>query len=56
MTLCPRRSHLEVDGQQVPITNPDKVVFPGHGVTKLDLVRYYLASPTERCAAWPTGR
>ena len=34
--------HLEVDGQQVQITNPDKVVFPDIGVTKMDLMRYYL--------------
>jgi DNA ligase D-like protein (predicted polymerase) len=35
--------HLEVDGEQVPISHPDKVVFPDLGVTKLDLIRYYLA-------------
>ncbi len=35
--------HLEVDGEQVPITNPDKVVFGDLGVTKLDLLHYYLA-------------
>lgn len=35
--------HLEVDGRQVPITHPDKVVFPDIGVTKLDLMRYYQA-------------
>ncbi|PZG32371.1 DNA polymerase domain-containing protein [Spongiactinospora gelatinilytica] len=29
-------------GRQVRITNPDKVVFPATGHTKLDLVRYYL--------------
>jgi DNA ligase D-like protein (predicted polymerase) len=34
--------HLEVDGQQVTITHPDKVVFGGIGVTKMDLIRYYL--------------
>jgi DNA ligase D-like protein (predicted polymerase) len=38
---------LDVDGQQVPITNPDKVVFPDFNgrpsVTKMDLMRYYLA-------------
>jgi DNA ligase D-like protein (predicted polymerase) len=38
---------LEVAGRQVIITHPDKVVFPGPGgqggLTKLDLVRYYLA-------------
>ena len=33
--------YLEVDGQQVPITNPDKVVFPDIGVTKMDLMLYY---------------
>ena len=34
---------LEVAGREVTITNPDRVVFPGPGLTKLDLVRYYLA-------------
>lgn len=33
--------YLEVDGQQVPITNPDKVVYPDIAVTKRDLMRYY---------------
>jgi DNA ligase D-like protein (predicted polymerase) len=36
-------AYVEVDGEQVPITHPDKVVFPEIGVTKLDLVSYYLA-------------
>jgi DNA ligase D-like protein (predicted polymerase) len=39
--------YLEVDGQQVPITNPDKVVIPGTSpgskVTKADLMRYYIS-------------
>jgi len=34
---------LEVAGHEVTITNPDKLVFPSGGHTKLDLVRYYLA-------------
>ena len=34
---------LEVDGEEVRISSPDKVVFPEPGLTKLDLVRYYLA-------------
>jgi bifunctional non-homologous end joining protein LigD len=34
---------LEVSGRAVKITNPDKMVFPAVGHTKLDLVRYYLA-------------
>jgi DNA ligase D-like protein (predicted polymerase) len=38
---------LDVDGRQVEVTHPDKVIFPGHdgraGYTKLDLIRYYLA-------------
>jgi DNA ligase D-like protein (predicted polymerase) len=36
-------AHLEVDGEAVPISHPDKVVFPELGVTKLDLMHYYLA-------------
>lgn len=34
---------LEAAGREVTITNPDKVVFPAPGHTKLDLVNYYLA-------------
>jgi bifunctional non-homologous end joining protein LigD len=33
---------LEVGDRQVTVTNPDKLVFPTGGHTKLDLVRYYL--------------
>ncbi|MDA0636703.1 non-homologous end-joining DNA ligase [Nonomuraea sp. MCN248] len=36
-------SDIEVAGREVHITNPDKVVFPRAGHTKLDLVRYYQA-------------
>ena len=35
--------YLEVGDEQVLITHPDKVVFPDIEVTKLDLIRYYLA-------------
>src|SRR5712691_7027827 len=34
---------LEVAGREVIITNPDKVFFPKAGMTKLDLVNYYMA-------------
>ncbi|MGE2691160.1 non-homologous end-joining DNA ligase [Mycolicibacterium pulveris] len=34
---------LEVAGRQVRVTNPDKVIFPDIGVTKIDLIHYYLA-------------
>src|SRR5829696_8522686 len=34
---------LDVAGAEVRISSPDKVVFPGPGLTKLDLVNYYLA-------------
>ena len=34
---------LEVTGREVTVTNPDKVLFPEVGHTKLDLVRYHLA-------------
>src|SRR5690606_6381390 len=38
-----RSTTLEIAGRQVTVTNPDRVVFPAAGYTKLDLVRYYLA-------------
>jgi bifunctional non-homologous end joining protein LigD len=34
---------LVVDGREISISNPRKVLFPQAGHTKLDLVRYYLA-------------
>lgn len=34
---------VEVAGRTVRVTNPDKVMFPRQGGTKLDLVEYYLA-------------
>src|ERR1700744_6715110 len=34
---------LDVGGRQVEVTHPDKGIFPATGLTKLDLIRYYLA-------------
>jgi bifunctional non-homologous end joining protein LigD len=34
---------LVLDGREVSISNPSKVLFPGPGYSKLDLVRYYVA-------------
>ena len=33
---------LTVDGHEITISNPEKVFFPEIGLTKMDLVRYYL--------------
>lgn len=37
------REIVEVDGHEIGVSNPDKVFFPDLGLTKIDLVRYYLA-------------
>ncbi len=34
---------MEAAGREVTVSNPDKVFFPRTGLTKIDLVRYYLA-------------
>lgn len=34
---------LELAGREVTVTNPTKIFFPRLGLTKLDLVRYYVA-------------
>jgi DNA ligase D-like protein (predicted polymerase) len=34
---------VQVGDRAVPISNPDKILFPAAGHTKLDVVRYYLA-------------
>ncbi len=44
--MPPRPELLQVAGREVAVTNPDKVFFPdapGGPITKLELVRYYLA-------------
>jgi DNA ligase D-like protein (predicted polymerase) len=48
--MASRKETLEIGGRELAISNPDRVVFPTLGITKLDLVRYYqdLAEPTLR--------
>jgi bifunctional non-homologous end joining protein LigD len=46
VSRVPKRSPTEmltVGGREVSLSNPDKVLFPDAGYTKIDLVRYYLA-------------
>ncbi|MGE0548313.1 MAG: DNA polymerase domain-containing protein [Kofleriaceae bacterium] len=39
----PTKRIFELDGHQVTVTNPEKIYFPKAGITKLELVEYYLA-------------
>ena len=39
-----------VEGREITISNPRKVLFPDAGYTKLDVVQYYLAVGAARCA------
>jgi len=39
----PEKELLTVNGREVAVSNPKKVLFPEAGYTKLDLVNYYLA-------------
>jgi bifunctional non-homologous end joining protein LigD len=39
----PKKEILALAGQEVTVSNPGKVYFPRAGVTKLDMVRYYLS-------------
>jgi len=41
--MAVKREVLQVAGREVAVTNPDKVYFPRAGITKLEVVRYYLA-------------
>jgi bifunctional non-homologous end joining protein LigD len=43
MTKKAEAELLVVDGREIAISNPGKVLFPERGYTKLDVVRYYLA-------------
>ena len=42
MRGSPDSESVQVDGREVVVTHPDKLLFPD-GLTKLDLVNYYLA-------------
>jgi DNA ligase D-like protein (predicted polymerase) len=39
----PEKELLQINGREVSISNPNKVLFPDAGYTKLDVVNYYLA-------------
>lgn len=41
--MAEKKEILELAGHEVVVSNPSKVYFPRAGVTKLDMVRYYLA-------------
>ena len=43
MAASKERVVLEVAGREVAVSNPGKVFFPEAGITKLDVVRYYVA-------------
>jgi bifunctional non-homologous end joining protein LigD len=43
MPRGPETEVLSVNGREIAVSNPHKVLFPRAGHTKLDLVRYYLA-------------
>ncbi|HEU4384926.1 MAG TPA: DNA polymerase domain-containing protein [Anaeromyxobacteraceae bacterium] len=43
MAARKKQEPLEIDGHSLVVSNPDKVYFPKAGITKLELVRYYLA-------------
>jgi bifunctional non-homologous end joining protein LigD len=42
MAIRPARSEVLVEGRRIAISNPDKLLFPRDGITKADLVGYYL--------------
>src|SRR5688572_11977929 len=43
MSTAPEPKVLTVNGREVAVSNPGKVLFPQAGYTKLDVARYYLA-------------
>ena len=41
--MATKKTTLEVAGYEVAVSNPDKMYFPRAGLTKLEVVQYYLA-------------
>ena len=47
--MSQRKEHIVVDGQHVPVSNLDKVLFPKGQITKAQVIDYYLRiSPYQR--------
>ena len=46
---------ITIGGIAVPLTHPDKVLFPADGITKADLARYY-ADVADRMLPWLRDR
>ena len=40
--MSKRKEHIVVDGQNVPVSNLDKVLFPRGKITKAQVIDYYL--------------
>ncbi len=38
-----KQETLVIEGRELAVSNPDKIYFPKAGITKIELVRYYLA-------------
>lgn len=43
MARQPDSVTVQVDGRDLHVSHPGKILFPDAGLTKLDLVNYYLA-------------
>ena len=43
MAAAAEREVLQVGGREVAVSNPGKTYFPEAGITKIEVVRYYLA-------------
>lgn len=43
VAMASPKTVLEIDGIEVPVSNPDKVFFPATGLTKLGLINHYLS-------------
>ena len=42
MATSTQKETIHIDGRDVSISNPGKIIFPEFGYTKMDVVRYYL--------------
>ncbi|MFF4036471.1 hypothetical protein [Streptomyces sp. NPDC001816] len=45
------KEEIRIGGRSVPLSNPDKELFPDDGITKAEFVDYYRAAKSPRRAA-----
>ncbi len=51
-----KKQELKVDGRTVPISNPEKILYPAARFTKAQVIDYYIRASNTSCRTSKIGR